>query len=79
MSGLVGARGGVLRLAVTRSGGPAMTDPEASADLMPVDIAEAEADLSDEFDRPAPLEAAEADVADQKRALGGDDEDEYRE
>ena len=56
-----------------------MTDPEASADLMPVDIAEAEADLSDEFERPVPLEAAEADVADQKRSLGGDDEDEYRE
>ena len=56
-----------------------MTDPEVTTDLMPVDIAEAEVDLTDEFERPTPNEAEEADVVEQKRDLGEDDEDEYRE
>jgi hypothetical protein len=53
-----------------------MTDPEDTVQLLPDDLEEVEVDVADEFDRPAPLEAEPADVAEQKADLG--DEDEYR-
>ena len=54
-----------------------MTDPEDSVDVPRDEFVEAEADLTDEFDRPMPAEADEADVADQKRAIPAVDEDDY--
>jgi hypothetical protein len=56
----------------------AIRDPEDTVDVLPADVAEAPSDLSDEFDREAPIEAAEADVVEQKLALD-DDEDAYPE
>lgn len=55
-----------------------MTDPEDVLGLMPADRAETEVDEADSLDRPAPLEAEPADVAEQKRELGETDEDDYR-
>jgi hypothetical protein len=54
-----------------------VTDPEDSVDVPREEYVEAEADLTDEFDRPMPVEADEADVADQKRAVPDADEDDY--
>lgn len=54
-----------------------MTDPEDSLQVLPSDLEEAEADFTDESERPEPLEAEPADVAEQKRPLGEDD-DEHR-
>lgn len=53
-----------------------MTDPEDTVAVRPADLAEAEADLVDDFDRPLPIEAEEADVVEQKRDVP-DDGDEY--
>ena len=54
-----------------------MTDPEDSVDYSAADLEEAEIDLADEFDRPAPLEAEPADVIEQHHAVALDDDD-YR-
>lgn len=54
-----------------------MTDPEDSVTLRPADLAEAEADLTDDFERPLPIEAEEADVLEQKQDLPDDGTDEY--
>jgi hypothetical protein len=55
-----------------------MTDPEDTVSPRPADLAEAEADLVDDFDRPAPFEAEDGDVLEQKQELPEDDEDERR-
>lgn len=63
-----------------------MTDPEDTVTVRPADLEEAEADIVDDFERPLPIEAEEADVIEQKRDLPdddgtdyeGDDGDEYR-
>ena len=52
-----------------------MTDPEDVVTADPQDLREREADVVDEFDRPLPVDADEADVYEQKRALPDDDED----
>lgn len=52
-----------------------MTDPEDTVDLLPADVAEAAADLTDDSERPVPIEAPEADVAEQKAVVETDDED----
>jgi hypothetical protein len=52
-----------------------MTDPEDTTRLLPTDLAETEVDEADEFERPAPLEADDADVVEQKQEI--DDEDGY--
>jgi hypothetical protein len=54
-----------------------MTDPEQAVQPLPADLAEAELDEGDDSTRPAPLEAEPADVAEQQRAVAGD-EDDYR-
>jgi hypothetical protein len=54
-----------------------MTDPEDTTGLLPADLAETEVDEADEFERPLPLEAEEADVVEQKLALPDDDREEY--
>jgi hypothetical protein len=41
------------------------------------ELVEREADVTDEFDRPLPVEADEADAVDQKRDVPESDEDEY--
>lgn len=51
-----------------------MTDPEDSVELLPSDLEEAEADLTDEFERPVPIEAPEADAVEQKHVVEHDDE-----
>jgi hypothetical protein len=56
-----------------------MTDPEDSVDHAAADLEETEVDLADEFDRPAPLEAEPADVAEQMQVVARDDDDDYRE
>jgi hypothetical protein len=53
-----------------------MTDPEVTVDVMPAELEETVVDLSDEFERPTPLEAEPADVAEQKLVVD-DDEDAY--
>jgi hypothetical protein len=55
-----------------------MTDPEDTLDLLPSDFEEVEVDAADESSRPGPFEAEPADVAEQKQAVEGD-EDDYRE
>lgn len=50
-------------------------DPEDTVSYRPADLAEAEADLGDEFERPMPLEADDADAVDQKRDVPADEED----
>jgi hypothetical protein len=54
-----------------------MTDPEISVGPTRDELYEQGVDLVDEFDRPLPAEADEADVAEQKRDLPEllDDED----
>jgi hypothetical protein len=54
-----------------------MTDPEDTVAYRPDDLAEAEADLVDEFERPMPIEADDADAADQKREVPEDDAEDY--
>jgi len=44
-----------------------MTDPEISVGPSRDELYEQEVDLADEFDRPLPVEADEADVVEQKR------------
>jgi hypothetical protein len=46
-----------------------MTDPEISVGPTRDELYEQEIDLADEFDRPLPVEADEADVFEQKRDL----------
>lgn len=52
-----------------------MTDPEISTGLSPADLAEVEVDEADEFSRPAPIEAAEGDVAEQRRDVPMDEDE----
>jgi len=54
-----------------------MTDPEDTTSLLPADLAETEVYEADELERPAPVEADEADVLEQKQIVD-DDEDSYR-
>jgi hypothetical protein len=46
-----------------------MTDPEISVGPTRDEMYEQEVDLADEFDRPLPVEADEADVVEQKLEL----------
>ena len=46
-----------------------MTDPEISVGPSRDELYEQEVDLADEFDRPLPVEADEADVVEQKLEL----------
>lgn len=52
-----------------------MTDPEITTGLPPADLAEVEVDEADEFSRPAPIEAEEGDVAEQRLDVPLDDEE----
>lgn len=52
-------------------------DPEDTVRVHPADLAEAEADLVDDFERPVPIEAEEADVVEQKRDVPDDGSDDY--
>jgi hypothetical protein len=52
-----------------------MTDPEISTNLPPADLEEVEVDEADEFSRPAPIEAEEADVAEQRIDVPVDDDE----
>lgn len=54
-----------------------MTEPEEPATVDHDDLVEREADVTDEFERPIPDEADEADVVDQKRDVPDADEDDY--
>ncbi len=54
-----------------------MTDPENTVGPTQADLEEAAVDVADESDRPAPLEAEPADVAEQKQSVDSDEED-YR-
>ena len=54
-----------------------MTDPEEPVTVDREDLVEREADVVDEFDRPLPDEANEADVVEQKQDVPGEDEDDY--
>ena len=54
-----------------------MTDPEDTTRLLHNDLAETEVDEADEFERPLPLEAEEADVVEQKLQVPDDERDEY--
>jgi hypothetical protein len=56
-----------------------VTDPEDSVSVAQDELVEHEADLTDEFDRPLPLEADEADAVDQKLDVPElvEDEDDY--
>jgi hypothetical protein len=54
-----------------------MTDPEDTVTERPADFAEAEADLLDEFEREAPVEADDADAMDQKLDVPDNGEDDY--
>jgi hypothetical protein len=51
-----------------------MTDPENVTQLQKADLEEVEVDETDEGDRPQPLEADDADVAEQRIQLDDDDE-----
>jgi hypothetical protein len=57
--------------------GEGVTDPEDSVDVSRDELVEREADVTDEFDRPLPVEADEADVIEQKRDVPDSDEDDY--
>lgn len=46
-----------------------MTDPEVSVGPTRDELYEEEVDLADEFERPLPVEADEADVVEQKQAV----------
>lgn len=52
-----------------------MTDPEIATNLSPDDLQEVEVDEADEFSRPAPIEAEEADVAEQRLDIPVDDDE----
>jgi hypothetical protein len=52
-----------------------MTDPEDTTRLLPSDLAETEVDEADEFERPVPLEANDADVVEQKLEVPVEDDD----
>jgi hypothetical protein len=54
-----------------------VTDPEDSVNVSREELVEREADVTDEFDRPLPVEADEADAVDQKRGVPDSDEDDY--
>lgn len=51
-----------------------MTDPENVTRLRPADLAEVEVDETEDEERPRPLEADPADIAEQRREIGEDDE-----
>ena len=51
-----------------------MTDPEIATNLSPDDLEEVGVDEADEFSRPAPIEAEEADVAEQRLDVPVDDD-----
>jgi hypothetical protein len=53
-----------------------MTDPEYPVTTDHEDLTEREADVVDEFDRPLPIDANEADVIEQKQDVP-EDEDDY--
>jgi hypothetical protein len=52
-----------------------MTDPEIATNLSPEDMQEVGVDEADEFSRPAPIEAEEADVAEQRLDVPVDDDE----
>ena len=52
-----------------------MTDPEYAVSADHEDLVEREADVADEFDRPLPDDANEADVLEQKQDVPGDEDD----
>lgn len=54
-----------------------MTDPEEPISVDREDLVEREADVVDEFDRPLPDDANEADVIEQKLDVPESDEDDY--
>jgi hypothetical protein len=54
---------------------PQDVDPEDIAGPDPEELREREADVVDEFDRPLPVEANEADVVEQKQEVPADDDD----
>jgi hypothetical protein len=56
----------------------AVTDPEDTVDMSRSEFTEDAADLLDEFDRPLPAEAEEADVIEQKLDVPDEGEDDYR-
>jgi hypothetical protein len=51
-----------------------MTDPESVTQLQKADLEEVEVDETDDEQRPQPLEADDADVAEQRIQLDDDDE-----
>lgn len=51
-----------------------MTDPEDVTELRPSDLEEVGVDETPDEERPEPLEADAADVAEQRTDLGEDDE-----
>ena len=51
-----------------------MTDPEIVTQLQKADLEEVEVDETDDEQRPQPLEADDADVAEQRIELDDDDE-----
>lgn len=51
-----------------------MTDPEDVTPVDEQDLREHEADVVDEFDRPVPVEADEADVLEQKLDVPEEDD-----
>jgi hypothetical protein len=51
-----------------------MTDPENVTQLQKVDLEEVEVDEIDDSERPQPIEADDADVAEQRIQLDDDDE-----
>lgn len=55
-----------------------VTDPEESVSERETDLTEVEVDEADEFDRPAPIEADEADAQEQKLDVPDRGEDDYR-
>lgn len=55
-----------------------MTDPEDTVSVAAEEFAEHEADLTEDADRPMPLEAEPADAAEQQLELPEDGEDDYR-
>lgn len=52
-----------------------MTDPEVTTGLPPADLEEVVVDEADEFSRPAPVEAPEGDVAEQRQDVPMDDDE----
>jgi hypothetical protein len=54
-----------------------VTDPENVTQLQPADLAEVEVDETPDEQRPQPVEADPADVADQRAEVELDDPDEF--